>query len=228
MKKHVAYLDLKTMGYHEAYEIQKLIFKLCDQNKIIDTIIFQENTPTITIGRSGTQDHLLLTIEELQQKGIDVIATDRGGDITFHGPGQLVISLILHVKAYTNNVHDYLRKLEEAAILLLSHYGIQAKTSVGLSGVWVNDHKIASIGIAVEHAITRHGIAINVSPDLTYFNSIIACGIKDVTMTSIEKLTNESIKMHDVKTTFLDAFEHVFECTCIPAYLEKGTLEYEN
>jgi lipoyl(octanoyl) transferase len=228
MVKRIARLDLGMMDYNKAYKIQQLIFKLCDQKEIIDTIIFQENTPTITIGRTGSTNHLLLSQEELQQKGIDLVLTDRGGDITYHGPGQLIISMIIHVKDYTKTVHDYLRKLEEAAILLLSNYGIRAHTVTGKSGVWVNHQKIASIGIAVEHAITRHGIAINVNPDLTNFNTIIPCGLTDVSMTSIKELSNQPIIMNDVKDHFINAFEQVFECTCIPAFLEKERLIYEN
>ena len=228
MIKRVAQLDLGMMDYSEAYKIQQHIFKLCDQKEIVDTIIFQENTPTITIGRTGSTNHLLLSKEELQQRGIDLVMIDRGGDITYHGPGQLVVSLILHVKEYTNTVHDYLRKLEEAAILLLSNYGIRAYTIPGKSGVWVNQQKIASIGIAVEHAITRHGIAINVNPDLANFNTIVPCGITDVSMTSIEKQLNQPIIMEDVKEHFINAIEQVFECTCIHAFLEKERLIYEN
>ncbi len=228
MVKRIARLDLGTMDYNEAYKIQQLIFKLCDQKEIIDALIFQENTPTITIGRTGTTNHLLLSQEELQQKGIELVMTDRGGDITYHGPGQLVISMILHVKDYTSTVHDYLRKLEEAAILLLSNYGINAHTISGQSGVWVNNQKIASIGIAVEHAITRHGIAINVNPDLTNFNTIIPCGLADVSMTSIEEQSNQPITMQDVKDQFVLAIEQVLKCTCIPAFLEKERLIYEN
>ena len=112
--------------------------------------------------------------------------------------------------------------------MLLSNYGIKAHTISGQSGVWVNNQKIASIGIAVEHAITRHGIAINVNPDLSSFNTIIPCGLKDVSMTSMEKQSSQPIIMQNVKDHFINAIEQVFECTCIPAFLEKERLIYEN
>ncbi len=211
MSKKIHVIDLKKIGYQEAYTIQKNIFKACDHNETSDTILFQENPPTITIGRGGSLNHLLISEQQLKNRGIDLVHVDRGGDITFHGPGQCVISLILHLKEYTNNIHDYLRKLEEAVMLLLSDYKITAHRIEGYSGVWVGSHKIASVGIAIEHGITRHGIAINVDPDLSFYDVIIACGIKDVQVTSIKKLTGKNIDIDHVKQGFLRAFKHMFD-----------------
>ncbi len=228
MTRKITVFDLKLIEYKKAYSIQREIYDLCYHGDLLDAVLFQENKPTITIGRSGSGENLLVDEELLKKSNINVIHVDRGGDITYHGPGQCVISLVLHLKEYTDNIHGYLRKLEEVIILLLSNYGILAHRITNLSGVWVGNQKIASIGISVEHGITRHGIAINVDPDLSHFDLITACGIKGVKMTSIKNETNKDISMDQVKEEFLTIFSKLFNVEFVYTDYKKGLINYEN
>lgn len=228
MKRSISLLDLGKMDYQKAYSIQREVFDLCYQGNLLDTILFQENYPTITIGRNGSTKNLLVDVKQLKKYGISVVYVDRGGDVTYHGPGQCVISLILHIKTYTTNIHEYLRQLEEVVIVLLDSYGIQATRIKNLSGVWVDNMKIASIGISVEHGITRHGIAINVNPDLSYFDTIIACGIKGIQMTSIKQLTQKDVTLDEIKSNFLTVFSEIFNVQYVNSEYMKGQFNHEN
>ena len=206
-------LDLGRMDYREAYAIQEDIHQACYENRIQDTILFQENNPIFTLGRNSHVDHLLRTKEELSQLGIDVEQVDRGGDITYHGPGQLVISPILHLKDYSISVHQYLRNLEETVIRLLHKHNIDGQRIAGSSGVWVGQEKIAAVGIAIQHGITRHGVSINVCPDMTHFSYIIPCGIRDKGVTSLKKLGVKIEDMNQFKADYLEEFNAVFHTT---------------
>ena len=172
MSSDIQVIDLKHMDYRQAFTIQEKIYQGCDVKRYPDTIIFQQNDPVITLGRSSDVTHLLKSVEQLQNLGIQVVVVDRGGDITYHGPGQLVISVLIHIRNYSMNVHQYLRNLEEAVIRTLDFYGIQGRRIEGKSGVWVGNEKIAATGIGVTHGITRHGIAINIDPDMKHFTYI--------------------------------------------------------
>lgn len=228
MKRSISLLDLGKIDYQRAYAIQRDVYDLCYRGKLLDTILFQENSPTITIGRSGSANNLLVDEKQLKENNIHVVYVDRGGDITYHGPGQCIVSLILHIKAYTNNIHEYLRQLEEVVIVLLATYGIHATRLENLSGVWVDNMKIASIGISVDHGITRHGIALNVNPDLSYFDTIVACGIKDIQMTSIKQLTKKDVLLDEIKKEFLKVFSEVFNVQYTDSEYKKGQFNYEN
>lgn len=210
MTSIVQYLDLGRMEYRKAYAIQEKIHQGCYENRIQDTILFQENEPIFTLGRNSSDIHLLRTKEELKDLGIDIAYVDRGGDITYHGPGQLVISPILHLRDYTMSVHQYLRNLEETVIRLLQKYNIEGQRIPGSSGVWVGSEKIAALGIAVQHGITRHGIAINVDPDLTHFSYIVPCGIQDRGVTSLKKLGVSIQDITQFKLDYLLEFDTIF------------------
>jgi lipoyl(octanoyl) transferase len=206
-------LDLGRMDYRKAYVIQEKIHQECYEQSIPDTIIFQENDPIFTLGRNSSDDHLLRSKVELNELGIDIVTVDRGGDITYHGPGQLVISPIIHIKDHSLSVHQYLRNLEETVIRLLRKYHIDGQRIAGMSGVWVGSEKIAAVGIAVQHGITRHGISINISPDLKHFSYIIPCGILDKGVTSFEKLGIMITDQEQFKLDYLDEFNTVFNTT---------------
>lgn len=213
MASIIQILDLGRMDYRKAYAIQEKIHHECYELKIPDTIIFQENDPIFTLGRNSSVDHLLRSKVELNELGIDIETVDRGGDITYHGPGQLVISPILHIKDYSLSVHQYLRNLEETVIRLLRKYHIDGQRIAGMSGVWVGSEKIAAVGIAVQHGITRHGISINVSPDLLHFSYIIPCGILDKGVTSFQKLGIMISDQAQFKLDYLAEFNAVFNTT---------------
>jgi lipoyl(octanoyl) transferase len=210
MASRIAYLDLGRMEYKAAYEIQAKIHQDRYEERIQDTILFQENEPIFTLGRNSSDGHLLKTKDELKELGIDVAYVDRGGDITYHGPGQLVISPILHLRDYSISVHQYLRNLEETIIRLLHNYGIESQRISGLSGVWVGSEKIAAVGIAIQHGITRHGISININPDMAHFTYIVPCGIQDRGVTSMEKLGVAVNDLDKFKMDYLSEFNTLF------------------
>lgn len=228
MPPDIQVIDLKHMGYRQAFAIQEMIYRKCDENLCPDTIIFQENDPVITLGRGSDLSHLLTDKETLRQLGIEVVSVDRGGDITYHGPGQLVVSILIHIRKYSVTVHQYLRNLEEIVIRILAQFGISAGRIEGKSGVWVDNKKVAATGISVTHGITRHGIAINVHPDLTHFDHIIPCGIRDKEVTSLKALGIEHADTDEIKRLFIREFNDIFNTVITQPIEIKGDITYEN
>ncbi len=157
-------------------------------------------------------ENLLAHKETLEKNGIHFEVVSRGGDITYHGPGQLVGYPVLDLKNMECDVHKYLRNIEETIILALSEYDIEARRVEGVTGVWTKRHKIASIGVGVKRWITYHGFALNVNTDVSYFDMIVPCGIRDVTMTSIQRClaSREEIDMSQIEETVIQAFSRVF------------------
>lgn len=227
MTSIIQYLDLGRMDYRHAYVIQEKIHISCSDGNFQDTIIIQENNPIFTLGRNSKDEHLLLSNEALKKLGIDVEYVDRGGDITYHGPGQLVISPIIHLRNYTKSIHQYVRNLEEIIIRLLKTYDIQGRRIDGASGVWVGLDKIAAVGIAIEHGVTRHGISINISPDMHHFEYIIPCGIRDKGVTSMNKLGVNIKDLSIIKGQFLDEFNQLFNTTTNKIELDEVRISYE-
>jgi lipoyl(octanoyl) transferase len=215
-------IDLKRMDYRQAFTIQETIYQGCDESRYPDSIIFQENAPVFTMGRSSDMTHLLKSEEELRKLGIQIEIVDRGGDITYHGPGQLVISVLIHIRAYAMTVHQYLRNLEEIVIGILAFYGIRGQRIEGKSGVWVGNEKIAAIGIGVTHGITRHGIAINIDPDLSHFTYIVPCGIHDGGVTSLKKLGVEIHGIDEIKSLFIQEFNKIFNTAVVEPVWKEG------
>lgn len=222
MPINIQIIDLKPMDYRQAFAIQETIYQGCDENRYPDSIIFQQNAPVITMGRSSDMTHLLKSEEELRKLGIKIEIVDRGGDITYHGPGQLVISVLIHIRVYSMTVHQYLRNLEEIVISVLSFYGIRGQRIEGKSGVWVDNEKIAAIGIGVTHGITRHGIAINIDPDLTHFTYIVPCGIHDGGVTSLKKLGVEVSNIDEIKNFFIQEFNKIFNTAVVEPVWKEG------
>lgn len=228
MPSEIQVIDLKKMEYRKAFAIQEKIFRGCDEKRYPDTIIFQQNDPVITMGRSSDLKNLLKNEEQLRELGISVEVVDRGGDITYHGPGQLVISVLIHIRNYAMSVHQYLRNLEETVIRTLDHYHIQGIRREGKSGVWVDNEKIAATGINVTHGITRHGIAINIAPDLSHYSYIIACGISDGGVTSFEKLGVINVNVEEVKDRFLYEFNQIFNTVIVAPLWKEGEMTNED
>ena len=224
MPTEIQVIDLNKMEYREAFAIQEMIFRGIDENRYPDTIIFQQNDPVITLGRSTDVKNLLKSENQLRELGIGLEIVDRGGDITYHGPGQLVISVLIHIRNYGMSVHQYLRNLEEAVIRTLDFYHIQGTRIDGRSGVWVENEKIAATGINVTHGITRHGIAINVHPDLSHSSTIIPCGISDGGVTSFEKLGVTHRDTQDVKNRFIQEFNQIFNTVVVTPVWKKGDM----
>lgn len=202
---------LGSVPYRQAWELQREYVRQRSNDEIPDTLLLLEHPPTYTIGRSGGYEHLLVTPEELAARGADLVEVDRGGDITYHGPGQLVGYPILQIKNHGRDLHQYLRMLEEVLITTLAEYGLHGRRFAGYTGVWVGDEKIAAIGVrANARGVTSHGFALNVSTNLADFAAIIPCGIEDYGVTSLAALLPNPPTLADVATTAVAAFARTF------------------
>ena len=180
-------IDWGRTAYRPAWEQQLQLVEQRRAGEIPDTLVFTEHEPVYTIGaRPGADAHLVWTEQMLAQAGIEVVRTNRGGDITYHGPGQIVGYPIVHI-GRQRDLHAYLRDLEEVLIRTVAHFGVEAGRREGKTGIWVENRKVAAIGVAVKTWVTYHGFALNVEPDLEHFNGIVPCGITDGTVTSLAR-----------------------------------------
>lgn len=196
----------KLIEYKEGLKLQKL-YEEKSLNAKTDFLLLLEHYPVITIGKSGNDLNILFNEDALKNKGVSVYHTDRGGDVTYHGPGQLVGYPILNLRYYKKDVKWYVKSLEEVLIKVLNEYGIKAEIIPKLIGVWVKNKKIASIGVRIRKWITTHGFALNVNNDLTPFSYIIPCGIKDVDITSMKEVLNKEIDMKKLKKNIIKEFK---------------------
>lgn len=205
-------IDLGDQNYPESMRIQSRIVEKRKQNIVPDCLLFVEYDHTITMGRSSKEDHLLASIQELEEKKIKLCPTDRGGDITYHGPGQLIAYPILDLKSLRRDINWYLRTLEACTMAILTDSGIDSRTIPGATGVWVEEEKIASIGIRMSQWVTSHGIALNINTNLDFFNTIIPCGMRGKRVTSMAKVLGQSfVDPHPIKASFCRHFEVLFE-----------------
>jgi len=198
------------VSYAQALDLQMQICKLKKEGFDKDVLLLLEHPPTITMGRSGKLNHLLMKKEDLQSRGIGFWNVDRGGDITFHGPGQLVGYPILLLRGQERDVRGYMRNLEESLIRLLARYGIEANREERFTGVWTQRDKIAAMGVHISRWITRHGFALNVNTDLSFYDLIVPCGIADRHVTSMEKHLSQGIDMTEVANRYAVEFGRVF------------------
>ncbi|MCS6949167.1 MAG: lipoyl(octanoyl) transferase LipB, partial [bacterium] len=201
-----------------AWQLQRELVQRRREGAIPDTLLLLEHRPpVVTLGRAAHREHLLTSPERLRSMGIELVETDRGGDITYHGPGQLVGYSILDLRQHGRDVHLYLRQLEETLILALAHFGVEAHRQAGLTGVWVGDEKVAAIGVKVSHWITMHGFALNVCPNLSHFALIVPCGIRDKGVTSLQQLLGREVTLHEVLPVVEEAFAQVFNLQPVAA-----------
>ncbi len=196
----------KLVEYKEGLKLQKL-YEEKSLNSKTDFLLLLEHYPVITIGKSGNNLNILFNEDALKNKGVSVYHTDRGGDVTYHGPGQLVGYPVLNLRYYKKDVKWYVKSLEEVLIKVLNEYGIKAEIIPRLIGVWVKNKKISSIGVRIRKWITTHGFALNVNNDLTPFSYIIPCGIKDVDITSMKEVLNKEIDMKTLKKNIIKEFK---------------------
>lgn len=204
-------LDLGKMPYGEAWRLQKRIWLLRVEDRIPDTLILVEHPAVITLGKSGKASNLLVTEDELNRRGIELFRVERGGDITYHGPGQLVGYPVFLIREAIAGVHAFVSKVEESLIQALAAQGIRAERKPKLTGVWVRDEKVAAIGIAVSKRVSFHGFALNVNTNLSQFELINPCGIRDKGVTSMQRLLDRPVSMPLVKHQVASAFETVFD-----------------
>jgi lipoyl(octanoyl) transferase len=201
---------LGRTDYKEIWDLQKQLFELRAENKIPDILLLNEHNHVYTIGKSGNGNHLLASEDELRATGAEVFYIDRGGDITYHGPGQIVGYPILDLNNYYLDTHKYLRDVEEVLILTLKDFQIHGTRSDGMTGVWVGNNKIAAIGVKISRWITMHGFAFNVNTDLSYFDRIIPCGIFHKGVTSLQQVLNRTVDISEINHSIIKNFEKVF------------------
>jgi lipoyl(octanoyl) transferase len=188
MSAELLVVGLDRMPYVEALTLQRAVAHArIDKRLARDVLLLVEHPPVITLGRSTEPQHLPLSAEQLGARGVELHDIERGGDVTFHGPGQLVGYPIYDLSEHRRDLHWYLRQLEGALIEALAHFGIEAGRNEGFTGVWTGGRKIVSIGIHVKQWVTWHGFALNVTTDLSYFDLIVPCGIQGVVMTSVQR-----------------------------------------
>ena len=199
--------DLGNSSYKHTWELQKELQLQRIENKIDDTLLLVEHEPVYTFGKNTDENHLL----QNYPKNVKLFHIERGGDITFHGPGQIVGYPIIDLHNYKMSISWYMRALEEVIIRSLDKFGISADRKEGLTGVWVEDEKIAALGVRISRWVTMHGFALNVNTDLTYYDSIIPCGIFDYGITSMEHIFGEKQNMSKIKSILSAVFLDVFQ-----------------
>lgn len=232
-QKNIELYDLGHASYQPIWDLQKTVQqRLIDEkraeqkgtfegNRLDDFLFFVEHPHVYTLGKSGSEEHMLRSMMELQQLEAEFIKIDRGGDITYHGPGQIVGYPILDLDRHFTDVHKYLRFLEEVMIRVCADYGFEAGRIEGATGVWVDEAKICAMGIRCSRWVTMHGFALNVNTDLRYFNNIVPCGIDDKSVTSLQQLSGKEIDPEEVKERIVFHFEDVFEVSIT----NKGSLQ---
>lgn len=213
MKRPVEVIELGTVPYHEALELQKRLVEERRSGSISDRLLLLEHPSVITLGvrTRNTRSHVLASPEELRNRGVEVVDTGRGGDVTYHGPGQIVGYPILDLRPDRCDVHRYVRDLEEVLIRTAAGFGVTAAAVPGLTGVWVGNEKLAAIGVRISRWITSHGFAFNVATDLTHFQWIVPCGLSDRGVTSLERLLGCEVELAAVRAVLVDRFCDVFD-----------------
>lgn len=225
------WVSLGTMAYEEAYRLQKQVFECVRKEEMLDTVLTVEHPHIYTLTKHSKPEHLLWNEAQRQEKGVAVCETDRGGEITYHGFGQLVAYPILNMAHFYKDAHRYLRDLEEVVICLLSEFGIAASRKQhpdprkNYTGVWIGEEKICAIGVKFSHWTTMHGLALNVNTDLDYFEGIVPCGITDKGVTSLAKILNQTVPLNYIEKLFAKHFSQVFDVVLTP--VSRHTLEVE-
>ncbi len=200
----------EPVGYTDAYDIQQKLWSRNVTGEGPDTLLVLSHPPTFTIGKSGKLDNLLLAREELEKRGLSVFFSDRGGDITYHGPGQIVAYPIIDLRKRGKDIHRYVHDLEEVVVRTLADFSIEAHRDGRNIGVWVGDEKIAAIGVRIRRWVTMHGLALNINPVMEHFSYINPCGIVDCGITSITRLLSRDVTFDDVALKLVGHFAEVF------------------
>jgi len=220
--RKIVFEDLGQMAYKQVWDFQESLLQKNLQAKseglpTTNHLLFFEHPPVYTLGKSGKKEHVLMSDDEMEDRGIEYFQINRGGDITFHGLGQIVGYPILDLEYFGTDIGKYLRNLEEVIILTLGEYGIEGGRSKGETGVWIDvgkpgrERKICAMGVRCSRWITMHGFAFNVNTDLSFFDGIIPCGIQNKQVTSLQRELNREMDMEDVKGRVLANFEKVFD-----------------
>jgi lipoyl(octanoyl) transferase len=208
-------IEVRRLGlvpYEAGLELQRQLVDERKAQRIPDQLLLLQHPPVITLGVRVRDDraHVLAAPDELARQGVAIVESGRGGDVTFHGPGQLVGYPILDLNPDRRDVHRYVRDLEEVLIQVAASFGIAAGREPGLTGAWVGNEKLAAIGVRISRWVTSHGFALNVATDLRHFDLIVPCGIRDKGVTSLERLLGRPVPMAEVESATITAFEAVF------------------
>ena len=222
---NVFHIDLGLTDFNEVWQLQRNILLYKQKNKCEDIIITNSHHHVYTLGKAGDKNHLLMSDDEMKKNNISYYEIDRGGDLTYHGPGQLVAYPIFDLQNYFKDSHRFLRALEEVIILTLKEYGINAGREEEFTGVWVGEEKICAIGIKLSRWITMHGLALNVNNDLSYFDKIIPCGIFHKGVISMKKLLGNEIDFQKLVQIVLNNFKIVLNIDKIEE-IEPNKLEF--
>jgi lipoyl(octanoyl) transferase len=208
-------LEVRRLGlvpYADGLELQRALVEERRANRIPDTLLLLQHPHVVTIGvKKDGRSHILATPEQLSARGVEVFETGRGGDVTYHGPGQIVGYPILDLNPDRRDVHQYVRDLEEVMIRVCADYGVTAGRIKGLSGAWIADAKIGAIGVRISRWITSHGFAFNVTTDVDFFNLIVPCGIADRGVTSLASAVGHVPEIAGVEDRFVERFAAVFD-----------------
>ena len=226
MPPKVKLLDMGLMSYREAWDFQEELFAKIIEEKMMlrknpeasqpqNYLLLVEHPPVFTLGKSGKEEHVVTDEATLKSLGAEVIPVNRGGDITFHGPGQIVVYPLLDLDQFFTDIHKYLRYLEEAVIQVLAHYGLQGGRSSGETGVWLdaeghNPRKICAMGVRAARWVTMHGLAFNINTDLNWFNHIIPCGIQGKAVASLHTELGREINMQEVQVLLTEKLKELF------------------
>ena len=207
-------LDVRKLGrlrYADGLDLQAKLVEERKASRIPDTLLLLEHDPVFTLGRNARRENVLWPEEALRERGFDVFEAGRGGDVTYHGPGQVVGYPIFDLSPDRRDVHRYVRDLEEVMVRVCADYGVTASRVAGLTGTWVGDEKIGAIGVRISHWVTSHGFALNVATDLSPFDLIVPCGIKGRGVTSLERLLGRSVPLAEVMDQLAGHVAAVFE-----------------
>ncbi|HYH53636.1 MAG TPA: lipoyl(octanoyl) transferase LipB [Solirubrobacterales bacterium] len=216
MSAEILILRPGTVPYREALELQQRLAARRQRGEIGDVLLLLEHPPVYTRGRRSRPEELPMGAAWYEAQGIEVLDTDRGGLVTYHGPGQLVAYPIVHLGAYGDDVHEFVRGLERVSIETLSEHGVRAEPIEGLTGIWVGKRKIGSIGLHVSRGVTTHGLAINVNNDLQPFEWVVPCGIEGVAMTSLTRELGAEQDLGAFADTLVANYARVFEREPVP------------
>ena len=211
-QRTISVYQLGLSQYKDVHKLQQRLQAQRRQGAGADTLLLTEHRPVITLGRGHPEPDLRVAPSIIKNQGIEIVPTERGGNITYHGPGQLVAYGVVDLKGWDCSVIDFVAGLEEAAIAVLGDWGIRGERMDKARGAWVDGRKIASVGLYVRRWVTMHGIALNVDPDMSHFDLINPCGLADVEMTSLAAEASKGIAMVDVVESFTEHFARVFDC----------------
>ncbi|MCL4242506.1 MAG: lipoyl(octanoyl) transferase LipB [Dehalococcoidia bacterium] len=220
--RSVAVYELGTTSYREVHRLQQRLQAQRREGSGADALLLTEHRPVFTLGRSHPTPNLRVSEDLVRQYGIEIVQTERGGDITYHGPGQLVAYGIVDLKAWGMGVLDYMSGLEDTVMGVLADWGLRGERSALGRGVWVGEGKIASAGLNVRRWVTMHGIALNIDPDMSHFELINPCGMPDIEMTSMAAEVGKQVAFTEVAEAFIFHFARVFACGANPVPIPGG------